>query len=394
MACKKLKISFVSALTLDTDMHKTREIEILKVLAQRGHNTTLVGVTSRDHFELSDSRIHLVTLPIRYVPVISPFIWAFILVFFLPLHVLLRRPDYIVMDPEISVLSSVPTLLFSKLVGVKFVLDIRSTPVEVIGLRARLLAFLFNVSVFISRRLFSGIVIVTSLMKTEVCQKFRLDPRKVGVWTNGVSLELFLPSFVHEQSVELGKRLGLTGKFIVFYHGAFSPTRGLTETLEAVRIVKQRYSDVVLLLLGDGPTLIQLKGLIEQGGLGDNVVIHAPIAFEEVPKFIALCDVGLVPLPNNSYWRFQNALNLLEYMAMEKVVLATDIEANRVVVGTDVCCVYIPLVSPSEIAKSIEYVYVHRDKLCVWGKSGRRIIQSSYTWEKVGDAVEQYLCSI
>ncbi|MDR0374023.1 MAG: glycosyltransferase family 4 protein [Nitrososphaerota archaeon] len=394
MSCKKLKISFVSALTLDTDMHKTRELEILKTLAQRGHSTTLVGVTSRAHFQMPDSRIKLIAIPIRYVPVISPFIWAFVLVFFLPLHVLLKRPDYIVMDPEISVLSSVPTLLFSKIARVKFVLDVRSTPVEVIGLRARLLEFLFNVSVFISKRLFSGIVIVTSLMRAEVCRKFYLDPSKVGVWTNGVSLDLFNPSSVHAEGVKLGEQLGLNDKFIVFYHGAFSPTRGLTETIEAVKIVTQKNPDIVLLLLGDGPTLLQLKGLIQQLGLQNNVIIHAPVPFEEVPKFIALSDVGLVPLPNNSYWRFQNALNLLEYMAMEKVVLATDIEANRIVVGDDACCVYIRLVNPAEIAQSIEYAYSHGDKLGDWGKSGRQLIQSGYTWEKVGDAVEQYLLSI
>ena len=169
--------------------------------------------------------------------------------------------------------------------------------------------------------------------------------------------------------MKLKKQLDLTKKFIVFYHGAFSPTRGLTQTVEAIQIVSQQYPQVVLFLLGTGALVSDLKELIQQKNLQNNVVLHDPVLYEEVPIFIGLSDVCIVPLPNNSYWRFQNALNLLEYLAMEKVVLATDIPANRTVVEDEKCCIYLQSVNPVEIAKSIEYAYVNKDKLDGWGKS-------------------------
>ena len=95
------------------------------------------------------------------------------------------------MDPELTVLSSIPTHLVSRFSKVKFVLDIRSTPVEVIGFRGHLKEFLFNVSVLVAKRLFKGIAVVTSSMKAEVCRKFDLDQNKVGVWTNGVPTQSF-----------------------------------------------------------------------------------------------------------------------------------------------------------------------------------------------------------
>ena len=79
---------------------------------------------------------------------------------------------------------------------------------------------------------------------------------------------------------------------------------------------------------------------------------------------------------------------------MEKVVLATDITANRLVVEDEKCCIYLRSVNPVEIAKSIEYAYVNKDKLDSWGKSGRKIIHCSYTWEKVAEEVENYLLSV
>lgn len=209
-----------------------------------------------------------------------------------------------------------------------------------------------------------------------------------------MSLNLFEPQNFPEESAKLKKQLDLTKKFIVFYHGAFSPTRGLTQTIEAIQIVSQQNPQIVLLLLGTGPIVSDLEKLIRLKSLQNNVVLHDPVLYEEVPKFIGLSDVCIVPLPNNSYWRFQNALNLLEYLAMEKVVLATDIYANRVVAGDEKCCIYFQSVDPVEIANSIEYAYVNKDKLDGLGKVGRKIIQSSYTWEKVAEEVEHYLLSV
>jgi len=295
------------------------------------------------------------------------------------------------MDPEISVISSIPSCILSKFTKTKFILDVRGTPIEVIGLRGHLLEFLFNVSVVVAKRLFNGMAFVSYKMKEEVSSKFGLDQNTLALWTNGVSLNLFNPQNSLSESAELKKHLNLTGKFVVFYHGAFTPSRGLTETLDAIQIINKKYSQIVFFFLGSG---LNLKELIQQKDLQGAVILHDPVPYEEVPKFIGLSDVGIVPLPNTSDWRFQNALNLLEYLAMQKVVLATDIPANRIVVGDDPCCIYIASAKPDEIVKTIEYAYFNREKLDNWGQSGRIIIQNKYTWAKVAEKIENDLRSI
>jgi glycosyltransferase involved in cell wall biosynthesis len=389
-----MRISFVSALTLDQDMHKTRELEILKGLAQRGHAATLVAITSKIHFQMPDKRVKLVSVPIRYVSLISPFIWGFVLFFYLPWYILLNKPDFIITDPEISVISSIPCCFISRLLNVRFILDVRSTPVEVSGFPNRLKELLFNISILVAKKLFAGTAIVTSLMKEEVCNKFGLKRSSVDVWTNGVPLNLFNPQGVVSESEALKKRLGLEKKFIVFYHGAFSPTRGLTQTVAAIETVRQRFPHVVLFLLGSGSSTSELRALIKQKNLQNNVYLHIPVPYEEVPTFIGLSDVCIVPLPDNSYWRYQNALNLLEYLAMEKVVLATDIQANRIIVDNAPCCIYVKSVDPLEVAKSIEYAYSNLDRLQEWGITGRGIIQKEYTWDIVAERIEEYFMSL
>jgi len=118
------------------------------------------------------------------------------------------------------------------------------------------------------------------------------------------------------------------------------------------------------------------------------------VDYAEVPKYIAMCDVGIVPLPDLPYWRFQCPLKLLEYLAMKKVVIVTDIPAHRAIIGKEKCGIYISSVKPIGIAKSITYAYNNKEKLGKWGEIGRTIIKQEYTWEKVARDLENYLLSI
>jgi len=235
---------------------------------------------------------------------------------------------------------------------------------------------------------------ITHLMREEVCRRFSIDPERVGVWSSGVSTKLFNPDDHTPESVHLRKRLGLNEKFVVCYHGVFSANRGLAETIEAMSIVKKVSYNVIFLLLGTGPSVRSLRNLIKSKGLQDTVIIHSSVEHEEVPKYIAVCNVGIVPLPDHPYWRTQSPLKLLEYLAMKKVVIVTSIPAHRAVVQNDVCGIYISSINPVEIAESIIYAYNNREKLEAWGASGRKLVEEEYTWEKIAENLESYLLSI
>lgn len=389
------KILWVSPIILDTHLHKTAFLHISRQFAELGYDSSIIAVQSGNVPQIENSQVRIISVPLRYVPVVSPVMFTVVLFFFLPIYIILSKPDFIIMyQPEVSVLSSIPGLLVSKFKRVKFVLDVRSTPVETVGFRGFMQTFWFSTSVLIAKKLFDGTTIITSLMKKEVCNRFHINPNKVGIWTAGVSTTLFNPKNYISESTELRRKLGLSGKFVVFYHGVFTATRGLTETIKAIKILKHKHPDVAFFLLGTGPIVSMLKALIQEEGLQDNVIIHNPVNHAEVPKFIGMCDVGIVPLPYHPYWRFQCPLKLLEYLAMEKVVIVTDIPAHRAVVGEWKCGIYASSAKPSEIAKSITYAYHNREKLEKWGKFGRTIVNERYTWEKVAEDLENYLLSI
>jgi glycosyltransferase involved in cell wall biosynthesis len=394
MNSKRKSILWVSFTILDMFLHKTALLGITGQLADLGHNTFVIAVRSRNVSRVNDSKIRITTVPLRYVPIISPLMFTITVIFMLPVSIVLARPDVVIVEPDIYVLGFLPVIPFFRLRKTKLVLDIRSIPVEIVGLRGFLQDFSFSVAVLIAKKLFDGITIITPSMKKEVCNDFDLNPEKVGVWTSGVSDSLFNPENLVSESMELKRKFGLTGEFVVFYHGVFSPTRGLIETIDALKILLPKYPNIVFFLLGTGPLASELSALIQTEGLQENVIIHDPVDQIEVPKFISMCDVGIVPLPDHPYWRFQSPLKLLEYLAMEKVVILTDIPAHRSVIGEAKCGVYISAANPMEIAKAMEYVYLNKDSLKERGKIGREIVKREYTWEKVARSLENYLLSI
>jgi len=391
---KSISVLWISPTTVDVFLHAQSLLDILRHFENLGNNVTLIAPRSRDASLFKISRVSMIFIPLRFVPFVSSIMFTVISFLFMPIFMIISKPDYVILVPEVSILSSISGLIISKFRKVKFVLDIRTTPVEAAGFRGFLHRFWFSVSVLIAKKLFTGITIITPLMKNEICSVFNVNPKKVGVWTSAVADSLFNPETSASEGEKLKEKFGLKGKFVVFYHGIFAATRGLTETIEAVKILKQKNLDVVFFLLGSGPLLAMLKVSIQKEGLQNNVIIHNPVKQLDVPKFIGFSDVGIVPLPNHPYWRFQSPLKLLEYLSMEKVVVVTDIPAHRLIADNAKCAIYISSINPTEIAKAIEYAYHNKNKLAEWGKIGRTLIKQKYTWPKVAADLENYLLSI
>ncbi len=389
-----MKVLMVYPITLDIYLHNAAILQVLKHFSELDHQVTLFSLRSKGISKSENSSVTMSIVPIRFVPIISPIIFGIILSVYLPFTLLLSKPDFVIMIPEFSIIGCIPSLLIAKFRKTKFVLDIRSVPVETDGFRGSLQNFWYGVSLLIARKFFGGITIITQLMKKEVSNSFALNPERVGVWTSGVSETLFDPKKIITKKVELKEKLGLTGKFVVFYHGVFTPTRGLTETIEAVDMLRKKYPNIVFFLLGSGPTAETLKNLIRNKSLQNNVILHDPVNHSEVPSFIGMSDVCIVPLPNHPYWRHQSPLNLLEYLAMEKVVILTDLPAHKAIIEKTNASIYISSNKPKEIADAIEHAYSNKEFLQEWGKIGREVIKKEYTWEKISRDLENYLLSI
>jgi glycosyltransferase involved in cell wall biosynthesis len=384
------RVFWITELALDQEVHRTSQLEIMRYLAQRGNDAYLFGTRSRESFQWMDSSVHICCLPMRRVPLIQAFLLGIAHFIFLPMYLLLKRPHYIIVGPGLSVLALICKPMLSLCTKSKVILDIRSTPVGE-GISGFLRALLFDISVLIAKRMFDGMTALTVPMRETISARYNIDPRWIGVITSGVSTSLFEPSRFSSAGLQLRRQNDLVNKFVVIYHGAASPHRGIVESVESMEIVRRNHDDVVLFLLVNGPAVPAIRELVKEKSLQDNVVVHDVVDYVDVPKYISMCDVGLVPLPNIPDWKYQCPLNLLEYLAMEKPVIVTDIPGNRAIVGESKCAIYLSSASPQEIAAGIARARNENVMLKHCGTLGRAIVKDKYDWGNVARSMEDYL---
>ena len=383
------KVTWISLLIFDS-LNTVSQREVLRHMGKDGYETCLFGIRSRRTFP-SDEHLQLILAPIRTVPVISSVAAIIVFSIYLPLFILVKKPNYIIASPNSSFLVFLLGLILSPM-RFKTILDIRTTLNAPRNLREYLNEFAFRLSVTLAKKHFDGMTTLTEGMRNEICSRFDVNRDFVGVWTSGVSSELFRPEIYNEEKIR--KELSLENKFVVFYHGSMTLNRGIVETVRAVAGLKEKHKDLTLFLLGDTPFLGVFKRLAQEESVVDRVLMHEAVAYDEVPKYIAACNVGIVPLPDLPVWRNQSPLKLLEYMAMKKVVIATDIPANREVIGKSKCGIYISSADPEEIADAITLAYQYKNKLDEWGAAGRAIVVERYAWEKIAQELEGYLLTL
>ncbi len=384
------RVLWVSHSDLGSILDKATWIETSKSLSKRGVKVTLATPSSKRLTQIEG--VQVVPFYLGKHPLVVNFVFTFLLLFYLPFSAILSRYDFVIVHAGVTSFGAIPLSFFPRSIRPTIVMDCRSPPILTFGIRGHAREIAFRFSFLIAKRLFDGITTITPMMKRDVCTDFDLPPSNVKVWPSGVSLTLFDPQECHNEGKLLRTKFGLEQRFVVFYHGSLTTivSRGILDCLEAVEVLKEKHGDLVLFLLGSGDTSY-LNRKIRELGIQNAVIIHGPVDYEKVPDYISMCDVAIVPLPNLNVWRHQCPLKLLEYLAMNKATIVTDIPANRYILGNSKLGILISDANSKEIAQAIVYAYDNRDKLPMWGEGGRDLVESNYSFRKVAESLEKCL---
>ena len=385
-----MKIVWVNYKRFGEGLSKTSRIEMTKELLRMGHSVYLVVPYSgnRYKFGLGENMKYLLTMSRRGFYSLGFSVTLFL--YLIPVT-LRDTPNIVFLDLK-SFFPLVPFMVLSKLrlIKTKFVLDIRSIPVEVHGRMDRINERIYKAVVSLANSFSDGVTVISPLMKKQICHVYNIDENNVGIWSSGVSLE----TFNFEGIDPINEPPFCNKEFIVMYHGALSQSRGLQETVKAIGLLNSTYPNIVFFILGDGKAKSKLELSIKELNLGNNVFLHKSVPYEDVPKYIVSCHIGILPLPNLNWWRVSSPLKLMEYLAMGKSVIVTDIEAHREVLNNSPCGIFIKSNNPEEIAQGIIRAYTLKDKLKEIGKIGREIVAHDYTWKKQADNLMNFLESL
>ncbi len=261
-----------------------------------------------------------VSTMVLWVPHVPLFGWL-ILNTIVVLKLRRQRCDLIVTTPR-SWLAG--RILMGLGVSSKSIVDVRSGPTH----PSRFMRWLELVEIGAAMRLSAGdgMTFVSEGTRREALGGRSRDV-PTAIWGSGVDLDLFRPS--GKRRVTVRNELAVGDSKVIIYHGTVSRDRGIGQLLKATEIVRARGIEAKIVVLGWGPDLASLqrefRDLVSFGA----AIFRPIVRYEDVPSMIDACDVGVLPFPVQAKWEFQRPLKLLEYLAMRKAVVATDMEAHR-----------------------------------------------------------------
>ena len=207
---------------------------------------------------------------------------------------------------------------------------------------------------------------------------------KTCILRTGIDSNRFVPG---PADSELKQSLGLGDDSIVlFFMGWLYRFSGLKEI--ALELNRPEYSDVKLVIVGEGDLYDDLVNIRQEFGLKDRLILTGKKPYAEIPALISAADICILPsYTDEKIMQDIVPIKLYEYMAMQKPVISTRLPGVVLEFGEDNGMVYVD--SPADVLKkAVELVKENRiDDL---GLKAREFVAEN-NWEKITDEFETIL---
>ena len=379
-----MKILWFPRLQFDIDkLHVTTWREMYSALENNGVSVKIAIAGNDVDNILNLPYIKIPIIKVKFLRVLTflisgylKFIWNF----------LVYKPEVVIFDIY-SIWFAFPLSLFSRK-NCLFIIDNR-TPIYDLMFRAtiedKVMKYYTRLAYIYCRYFLDGMTVINWYYKKQICTDFNFKATDIGVWGSGVNMEIFSP----QKYKQIERPSFLKGKFVLMQHGELSVRRGVLETIEAIGLLKNK--DIVFVILGEGKAQNKIIQKIKELGLEKRVYVLPAVPYYKVPAYISYCDCAIMAYPDIEYWNNNSPIKLIEYFAMGKPVICTDIWTFRDVAGDKKCAYYIANNNPETIANAINYCSRNSLFLDEWGREGIKIVRERYTWNKQAENLLDFI---
>jgi glycosyltransferase involved in cell wall biosynthesis len=169
---------------------------------------------------------------------------------------------------------------------------------------------------------------------------------------------------------------------ILGYVGIMGPQDGVDYLLRSVRhlIYDLGREDVYCVLMGKGDSIPDLQYLAEQLGIADRVWFTGWISSkDELYRLLSTVDICIDPDPSNPYNDLCTMIKMMEYMDVQKPIVAFDLPEHRFSAGD--AAVYAQANDEMDMARKIAELIDDPDRRQHMGEIGRERVDSDLSWE-------------
>ena len=200
----------------------------------------------------------------------------------------------------------------------------------------------------------------------------------------GVDTDRFYPS---QKPVQLFEKHGLDPDMpTIIFVGGMDPAdyfKGVPVLLKALRMVKDRSSNIQAVLVGGGALRAKFEQMAKSLGIDDMTVFAGKVSDEQLPLYYQMAD--LLVLPSTTVGEAFGMV-LLEAMSSGVPVLASDLSGVRTV-AKDGGILALPG-SYEDFAEAIMGYFTKENDREAWKKRARAVAEERYAWDPIVQKLE------
>jgi len=169
-------------------------------------------------------------------------------------------------------------------------------------------------------------IIVTTPNYVEGSPIIKKFKKKIVTVPLGIDISSFKLNVKKNQKFHKLKKKHL-GKKILLFVGRLVPYKGLPYLIYAMKKVTQKFPEIKLFIIGEGPQRENLKSLVNFLDISDNIQFLGEVSSQDLPIYYNLCDIFILP---STYKAEAFGIVQLEAMACQKPVISTNIPGSGV----------------------------------------------------------------
>ena len=215
-------------------------------------------------------------------------------------------------------------------------------------------------------------------------EKEKLELCKIKKNVNVVEAGRDIKKFQNINGMDFKKKYKFK-RYIVSLVGTLSYTKGIPVMLKVIPLVIKENKDISFLIAGDGPMMDDMKEIIRENNLDDNVILVGRVQLEDVAKIYSISDVVLLPV----IWREPGSGIPAEVGASGKPLIASNIGAIREMTED-----FKILVEPFDYEgwkNAILKVVKDKKLKKKMGKIGREMVEKKYAMDVITDRINKIL---
>jgi glycosyltransferase involved in cell wall biosynthesis len=209
------------------------------------------------------------------------------------------------------------------------------------------------------------------LIKLLKCKNF--SPDRIKIIYNGIDDSRYLLPLDKDlrHSLKINKNA-----FILGTVARLDPIKNQKMMIKALWIIRKKYPNIYLLIVGDGPERANLKSLAKELGLSSYVLFTG--FKEDVHRYLKIFDIFLL----TSFFEGM-AITILEAMASNLPCIVTDSGGPQEIVKDGETGFIIPCDDEIALSEKIDLLFNDANLKKRMGEAGRKRFEEKFTMEKM-----------